>query len=111
MIGELITTDMQVERVHPGLTKWHLNQAGQHPWPFRPVLHHFTTADVGEAFHDHPWHFTSIVLRGSYFEEEARIWADGSHSIFKPKLRRLGDRFEVQASHIHRIVELPEGDC
>lgn len=35
------------------------------------LLHHIADADPGKDLHDHPWAFTSIVLRGGYTEEVA----------------------------------------
>jgi hypothetical protein len=110
VIGTPVHLTMHVEHVHPGFTKWHLNQAGEQPWPFRPVLHHFTTPDVGEP-HDHPWDFTTTVLRGAYVEE---VWTKELCTgawLAQRFLRGVGDRVFVNAEHIHRIVELPEGEC
>lgn len=31
-------------------------------------LHHFIRQDNSESAHDHPWHFVSLMLKGSYLE-------------------------------------------
>lgn len=31
-------------------------------------LHHFRSSDDPRAFHDHPWWFVTLVLRGSYID-------------------------------------------
>jgi len=31
-------------------------------------LHHIRSSDQGGVFHDHPWSFFSLILRGGYFE-------------------------------------------
>jgi len=45
------------------LVRWRLIQT---PW-FALYLHKILTADV-PVYHDHPWSFFSIVLRGGYYE-------------------------------------------
>lgn len=37
------------------------------PW-FNIRLHHILKSDEGREFHDHPFHFISIILRGGYTE-------------------------------------------
>lgn len=34
----------------------------------KAMLHHFLRGDTDEEFHDHPWNFIAIILRGGYFE-------------------------------------------
>lgn len=34
-------------------------------------LHHIRSSDHGGVFHDHPWSFFSLILRGGYFEHRA----------------------------------------
>jgi hypothetical protein len=38
-------------------------------------LHEIVASDDQRAFHDHPWHFISIGLAGSYTEERPRVVA------------------------------------
>lgn len=35
-------------------------------------LHHVADADPGKDLHDHPWSFTTIILRGGYTEQTAQ---------------------------------------
>jgi hypothetical protein len=37
------------------------------PW-FNIYLHHFLRSDNDRHFHDHPWHFLTILLAGGYIE-------------------------------------------
>lgn len=47
-----------------------LQRSGWYRWPFGSVrLHEIVASDDGRAFHDHPWDFVSIGLRGGYLEE------------------------------------------
>lgn len=100
---------ISVEHVHGGFTKYHLNREGEEPWPFRPVLHQFTTPDLGDP-HDHPWDFETYVRRGSYIEEVYTLHDDGSWSM-RLQTRERGCVYRVTAEHIHRIVALPQGEC
>jgi hypothetical protein len=40
------------------------------PW-FSMYLHHIYTADLDRDLHDHPFNFTSTILRGGYIESVA----------------------------------------
>lgn len=100
---------INVEHMNRIFTKYHLNQHGEQPWPFRPVIHHFKGPDTG-APHDHPWSFTSFVLSGSYVEEVYTIAEDGAWSMEVVE-RPAGTSHRVEATHIHRIIELPQGEC
>jgi hypothetical protein len=48
------------------LTRWRLVQT---PW-FGIYLHRFDGPDPRSTLHDHPWSFTSLVLRGGYIEAD-----------------------------------------
>lgn len=88
------------ERMSDEFTKFHINGL-----PFPAVIHHFTGSDKGLP-HDHPWGFLSFVLSGGYIE---RIYQrTGS---FHDVHRRPGDTFRIAATHIHEIIELPQGEC
>lgn len=83
-------------------TKYHIKG----PWPFHPVFHHFTDVDRGDG-HDHPFSFRSIILHGGYTEEIFNKETGGSRF----ERREVGDSFFIEATHIHKIVELHDGDC
>ena len=101
---------MTTERMSNEFTKYHLNRYGRQPWPFRPVIHHFTGPDV-DGPHDHPWSFTSFILSGSYIEEVYILSEDRQTWTREVIERRAGSSHKVEATHIHRIIELPEGEC
>ena len=88
------------ERMSDEFTKFHVRNA-----PFYAVFHRFTAPDKGGP-HDHPWGFTTKIIKGSYVER--RYYLDGSTEIFH---RKLNDSFEMDAKTIHRIVSLPDGEC
>jgi hypothetical protein len=88
------------EPMSPVFDKWHLDGA-----PFPAVLHRFSEPDMGPP-HDHPWSFRSIVLHGGYVEQVFQL--DGTSELVR---HEVGDSFHIPAGHIHRIVELPAGEC
>lgn len=62
-------------------------------------LHHWLGPDDDRAFHDHPWNFTTYVLRGGYLE----VTPDGLEYLRAPCRRhRL-------ATHQHTVRPLPGG--
>lgn len=93
--------DITIERMHAGMVKIHLGT------PDKPrVIHWFNAPDHGDP-HDHAqFGFWSTVLGGSYVEE--RYQRDGSCERIH---RQKGARFYVDADAIHRIVDLPDGEC
>ena len=70
---------------------------------FTVRLHHILREDYDRTtWHDHPWWFLSMVLRGWYVEDRPGIVADAT-------IRR---RFSVAfrpAAALHRIVEVSPG--
>ena len=50
-------------------------------------VHHFLRSDQDRDLHDHPWHFTSLILWGGYVEE-------------LPDARRISDpRLQLRFDH------------
>lgn len=93
--------DLRHEPMSPVFDKWHVGGM-----PFAAVFHRFTEPDRGDP-HDHPWPFRSTVLHGGYVEE---VYDLASGSI-RHVHRRPGDSFVIEPDHVHRIVELPLGEC
>lgn len=95
----MITT----ERMSDQFIKLHL-AVGKFP----VTLHHFTGPDASDP-HDHPYSFTTTILAGGYIEEVWRQGTDGWSSRLVH--REVGSSHRVGARSIHRIVELPHGEC
>ncbi|MFP5078636.1 hypothetical protein ACLE20_15125 [Rhizobium sp. YIM 134829] len=93
--------DVREEWLSPSFQKHHIHLGDE----VYIVLHRFTEVDTGDP-HDHPWSFTTTIAKGSYVEEIFQL--DGTSERV---LRKRGDSFQVPAGRIHRIVELPEGEC
>jgi hypothetical protein len=91
--------DIRTEVMSPFFRKIHLGDGR--------ALHHFTAADEGDEWHDHPWSFTSKVLAGGYVEQI--VYPDSACAHW---MRRLpGSTHTVSATHIHRITRLLADDC
>lgn len=78
-----------------------------HPGPL-PV-HVFTRCE-DIWFHDHPFSFISHVVAGSYVEEILVANPDGSYRV-ETRTRLPGTSHQVEATTIHRLIELPDGFC
>lgn len=94
---------LEVEKMSDEFTKYHIKGL-----PFAATLHHFTGPDKGLP-HDHPWGFTSIILKGGYVE---RVFELSNGSWYTSDIfRGVGSVFTLKAEHIHQLIELPEGEC
>lgn len=92
--------DLREERMGHHFTKWHIGGL-----PRSAVIHRFSETDNGDP-HDHPWGFTSFVIHGGYVEQVFQL--DGTSQLIH---REPGQSFYIPAQHIHRIVDLPAGEC
>lgn len=98
--------ETKMEVISDIFCKWHLGEVRPGQWP---ALHYFSGPDPSPA-HDHPWDFTSFILKGGYVEKVYTRRGDGT---FASELihRREGTCHHLAATHIHQLVELPEGEC
>lgn len=96
------TTIVAVERMSRAFTKYHLDDGR--------VLHRFRAEEPHANPHDHPWSFDTEILDGGYVDEVFRFDEGGGwHSELVHRIP--GESYRVDATHIHRIVELPTGEC
>lgn len=92
--------NLRHEPMSPVFDKWHVEGL-----PCAAVFHRFSAPDHGDP-HDHPWSFRSIILHGGYVEQVFQL--DGTSELIR---HDPGDSFFVPATHIHRVVDLPAGEC
>lgn len=82
----------------------------QTPW-FGVYLHHLNAPDSG-APHDHPWKFTSIVLRGGY-TEEFYPFPHVARALVVPFFRtqrwKVGSVHRMGTESAHRITDVQPG--
>jgi hypothetical protein len=67
------------------------------PW-LKIYIHEIVRSDEDRALHDHPWNFTSIILKGSYVEVTP---------IYRARCL-AGAMITRKAEDAHRL-EIPEG--
>ncbi|MFU8971488.1 hypothetical protein ACM642_09495 [Chryseobacterium sp. CY353] len=101
----MIKIKIKREKMNDVFTKHHLLGL-----PFDAVIHHFSRKDQHEHVHDHPFSFTTYILKGSYVERIYEIHDDGSYT-FSDHHRKEGTTHFVPAKTIHEILELPDGEC
>jgi hypothetical protein len=90
----------RIEVMNPFFSKIHLGDGR--------AIHHFSAADEGEDFHDHPWSFTSEILAGGYAED---VVISLTRFTVMEQRRLPGTTHHVEASHMHRITRLLDGHC
>lgn len=91
------------ERMSDEFTKYHIDGL-----PFDAVLHKFTAPDIGGP-HDHPFDFTTHIIKGGYIE---RIYLLKNGQVYITEVYRAeGEVIKNNAELIHEIIALPFGDC
>jgi hypothetical protein len=74
------------------------------------ALHRSKMEEPQATPHDHPWSFDTEILDGGYVEEVFHLNPGGGwHSELVHRI--VGETYDADAAHIHRIVELPSGEC
>lgn len=93
------------EQMNDVFTKHHIKGL-----PFDAVIHQFSKKDKNEHIHDHPFSFTTHILKGSYIE---RIWTINEDGTYQSEEfhRKEGTSHRVSADLIHEIIDLPDGEC
>lgn len=73
-------------------------------------IHQILRSDDDRHLHDHPWDYTSVILRGNYIEEAAIAdpTVDYYGRLRTKKLYKAGDVLQRDAKSAHRLV-LPDG--
>lgn len=91
---------VQVEPMNENFTKFHLPGL---------LLHRFTHAE-DEHPHNHPWPFTTHILKGGYEEDVYEPQPDGTVRVTRHQ-RVAGTSHRVEAHTIHKLVRLLDGDA
>lgn len=71
-------------------------------------VHHILRSDRGRDYHDHPWPFLTIILRGGYYEVRPMLDASGNLAGESRKWHGPGSILLRAAGSWHRL-ELPAG--
>lgn len=72
-------------------------------------VHHILRSDDDRAFHDHPWGFISVVLKGGYWEHTPMYDESGIFMGNFIRWRGVGSIAKRKATDWHRI-EMPRGE-
>lgn len=89
------------------MRRWFLKGRGTDSQWF---LHNIRKPDKGRALHDHPWNFTTRILKGGYREQlrtpvrANRVGFKESSFVFYDRMP--GDKMTVGANHTHRIDDV-----
>jgi hypothetical protein len=84
------------------LTRWRLIQT-----PLGGVyLHRFTRPDASPIFHDHPWSFLALVLRGGYVEKR-RNPMTGHTTTHTHKAAHFNRMQLVDAHYVASLLRVP----
>ncbi|MGK7940459.1 MAG: hypothetical protein AB4062_10000 [Crocosphaera sp.] len=71
------------------------------PLPFNVMLHYICLSDPDD-FHDHPWWYATLILKGGSWEitPEGRFWRDPGHFRIRcpHSLHRIEVSYETQGS-------------
>jgi len=72
-------------------------------------LHHWIRSDDKRFFHDHPWNFLTIILKGSYTDVSPSL--DLFLELQEPikEILKRGDFKFRKAEHKHYVVVPPDG--
>ncbi len=65
--------------------------------------HRILKSDLDRAYHDHPWHFLSIIVEGGYTEVTPIIDASGLYIGDKRTEYRTGDILFRKDKQLHRL--------
>lgn len=71
-------------------------------------IHHILRSDDDRVFHDHPWNYLTIILRGGY-TEVVPVFVDGIYTGERRTWRGPGSILFRRAEHWHRL-EVPPGE-
>lgn len=92
------------------LTRYYIFLKERTRFPFNIFIHHFHKSD-GDVYHDHPWAYVTLILRGGYYEWVAKFNPAGE-KIDEVRVWRGPGHFRIcSASSYHRIELCPGIDC
>ena len=86
----------------PLLTRYYLFLKDRNKFPFNIFLHKFHKSDPDDV-HDHPWPYTTLILKGGYYEWIPEFNSK-SEKIGEKRMWRGPGHFRVcSATSYHRI--------
>jgi hypothetical protein len=94
----------------PYLERYYLFLKDRKKFPFNIFLHKFLKGDPDDV-HDHPWSYTTLILKGGYYEW-VPIFDDNNKKISEVASWRKPGHFRTcSANSYHRIELDPTIEC
>ena len=94
----------------PYLERYYLFLKDRKKFPFNIFLHKFLKGDPDDV-HDHPWSYTTLILKGGYYEW-VPIFDDNNKKISEVASWRKPGHFRTcSANSYHRIELDPAIEC
>ncbi len=90
----------------------YLRRWGIEVWYFSLRLHHWLRPDDSRAFHDHPWWFITIPLKGAYFDVSPaaeNLECDPEEEVLVEKIQPGKIRF--RPAHHKHFALVCKGGC
>jgi hypothetical protein len=81
------------------------------PW-FGIYIHEILGPDCDRDLHDHPWNFTSFVLRGAYteeYQEDPQHMLEPDSTLTVIQQWKRGTRHHMPTTAAHRIIKVEPG--
>lgn len=75
-------------------------------------MHIIHSADSDRDPHDHPWSFTSLILRGSYWENRWTAKPEEARRSYRGRYHRTaGSCYRMDLGEFHRITDIDSQDA
>ena len=101
---------MDRQNDEPYLERYYLFLKDRKHFPFNVFLHKFLKSDPDDV-HDHPWPYSTLILRGGYWEWVPQFNAEGKRIGEIAHWRRPGHFRICSATSFHRIELDPSVEC
>ena len=89
------------------LTRYYVFLKERTKFPFNIFLHKFHKSD-DPVFHDHPWSYATLILKGGYYEWTPTFDANGT-KVGETRHWRGPGHFRFASSTSYHRIELKEG--
>ena len=101
---------MDRQNDEPYLERYYLFLKDRKHFPFNVFLHKFLKSDPDDV-HDHPWPYTTLILRGGYWEWVPQFNTEGKRIGEIAHWRKPGHFRTCSATSFHRIELDPAVEC
>jgi hypothetical protein len=96
------------EHLHGYMNRYWVVPYSRWRWLLAARVHHILRSDHDDVFHDHPWSYLTIILRGGYWEVRPRWNDSGLYTGEERVWYGPGSVLFRRAKSWHRL-EIPQG--